>query len=82
MTGTHRIVGGALDDFAGRIIEMDDLAKKFVAAINEEEKASVIGEVETTVSKLGTRYVSLFPAFLHSVNISLFEDVARKCLVV
>ena len=63
MAGTHRIVGGALDEFAGRIIEIDELAKKFVAATNDEEKVSVIDEVERTVSNLGTRYVSLIPVF-------------------
>ena len=56
MAGTHRVVGGGLDDTAGRITEMDELAKKFVAATSESEKEAVYEELAGIVASLDSRY--------------------------
>ena len=57
--GTNRVVGGALNDIAGRIVELDELAKKLVAATNEAEMSSVFTEVEKVLAKSNLKYVHL-----------------------
>jgi protein disulfide-isomerase A6 len=54
--GTHRLVGGALDDMAGRITDMDELAKKLAAATNDAEIGYVYEEIPDVLSRHDTAY--------------------------
>ena len=55
MAGTHRVAGGSLDDSAGRIGELDELAKKYVAATTEAEREGVFEQVAKVVGGLESR---------------------------
>lgn len=54
--GTHRLVGGALSDTAGRIVDLDELAKKLAAATTKEEEGYVYTELEQVLANLASRY--------------------------
>jgi protein disulfide-isomerase A6 len=56
-TGTHRLPGGALTAEAGRVPDLDELAKKMVAATSKTEEESIIEEVGKLVSKTPSKYV-------------------------
>ena len=56
MAGTHRVAGGSLDVSAGRIVELDELAKKYVAATTEAEREGVFEQVAKVVGGLESRY--------------------------
>jgi len=51
--GTHRLVGGGLSDSAGRIVVLDELARKMTAAV---EKSPVYTELQEVLSKLTSPY--------------------------
>jgi protein disulfide-isomerase A6 len=55
--GTHRLVGGALSDKAGRIVDLDELAKKLATATTKEEEGYVYTELEQVLAKLTSRYL-------------------------
>lgn len=85
MAGTHRVVGGGLDDTAGRISEMDELAKKFVAATSESEKEGVYEELAGVVASLDSRYffrescpTSLSLCGLKGILISVTQNTMPK----
>jgi protein disulfide-isomerase A6 len=59
--GKHRLAGGALDDNAGRIVDLDELAKKLAAATTEAEKEDVYTEVDEVVAKTKSKYYSFIP---------------------
>ena len=64
--GTHRLPGGALSDSAGRIADLDELAKKLMAATSKEEQGQVYTELETILAKITSRYRSyVFVKDLH-----------------
>ena len=54
--GKHRLEGGALGDNAGRIVDLDELAKKLRAATNEAEKGHVYTELAQVVEKINSKY--------------------------
>ena len=54
--GTHRLVGGALSDKAGRIVDLDELAKKLAAATTKEEEGYVYTELEQVLANHASRY--------------------------
>jgi len=54
--GTHRLVGGGLSDSAGRIVDLDELARKVSAAISDEEKNPIYTELQEVLSKLTSPY--------------------------
>jgi hypothetical protein len=54
--GTHRLVGGALDDTAGRITDMDELAKKLASATNDAEIGYVYEELPEVIARHDTPY--------------------------
>ena len=54
--GTHRLVGGGLSDSAGRIVDLDELARKVSAAISDEEKSPIYTELQEVLSKLTSPY--------------------------
>jgi protein disulfide-isomerase A6 len=54
----HRLVGGALNDNAGRIVDLDELAKKLVAATTKAEESFVYTELEQVLSKLTSTFRS------------------------
>ena len=58
IAGTYRLVGGLLNDKAGRIVDLDELVKKLTAATTAVEKSSVYTEVEQVLSKLTSTYLS------------------------
>jgi protein disulfide-isomerase A6 len=53
---THRLVGGALDDTAGRITDMDELAKKLASAANDAEIGYVYKELPDVLSRHNNPY--------------------------
>jgi protein disulfide-isomerase A6 len=53
--GTHRVVGGELSDNAGRIMDLDQLAKKLAAATNTAEEDDVYTQVETFLAQNPSR---------------------------
>jgi hypothetical protein len=53
--GKHRLAGGALDDNAGRIADLDGLAKKLAAATDEAEKGYIYTEVTQVVEKINSK---------------------------
>src|SRR5271154_98330 len=56
--GTHRLVGGALNDNAGKIVDLDELAKKLAAATTKAEESFVYTELEQVLSKLTSTFRS------------------------
>lgn len=54
--GTHRLVGGALSDKAGRIVDLDELAKKLAAATTKGEEGYVYTELEQVLANHASRY--------------------------
>jgi protein disulfide-isomerase A6 len=56
--GKHRLVGGALNDKAGRIVDLDELAKKLAAATTKAEESFVYTELEQALSKLTSTFHS------------------------
>ena len=60
--GTHRLVGGGLSDNAGRIVDLDEFARKVSAA--GEEKSSIYTELQEVLSKLTSPYWTTSFAYL------------------
>ena len=58
--GSHRLVGGALSDEAGRIVDLDELAKKLASATTKEEEGYVYTELGQVLAKLTSRLCSFF----------------------
>jgi protein disulfide-isomerase A6 len=58
--GKHRLAGGTLDDNAGRIVDLDELAKKLAAATDEAEIGYVYTEVNQFVEKTNSKYSPLY----------------------
>lgn len=56
--GTHRLAGGGLSDSAGRIVDLDELARKISGVISEEEKSSIYTELQHILSKLTSLYTT------------------------
>jgi protein disulfide-isomerase A6 len=57
--GTHRLVGGALSDNAGRIADLDALAEKLVAKTNEAEEETVYAELVEVLARITSEYILL-----------------------
>jgi protein disulfide-isomerase A6 len=55
-TGTSRLPGGALTENAGRITDLDELAKKLAAATDTAEQQQVYTELEEVLGKITSRY--------------------------
>jgi len=49
-SGTQRIVGGGFTDSAGRVASLDALAAKYAAAETDEERTSILSEIETAAT--------------------------------
>lgn len=54
--GTHRLVGGALSDSAGRIADLDALAQKLVTATNDGEEELVYVELIEVLTRFTSEY--------------------------
>jgi len=64
---THRVVGGGLDDEAGKINKLDDLAKKFISSTGDEvtkiiEKASEIADT------INDKYSKYYVKVMNKIN--------------
>jgi len=57
---THRLIGGALSDNAGRIVDLDELAKKLATATTKEEEGFVYTELEQVLPRFMSRLSSVF----------------------
>ena len=76
--GTNRLVGGALNDNAGRIVDLDELAKKLSAATNEAEKSSVFTEVEKVLAKVHSKWAPLKITNLQYRDAKYYAKVFEK----
>ena len=50
--GTHRTVGGALNDLAGRLPDFDEIASKFYSA-EESARQTILAEAATLAENVG-----------------------------
>lgn len=55
--GTHRLVGGGLDDAAGRVPELDVLAIKFMATSDKSARQRIFEQAQTEAKKSSERYI-------------------------
>ena len=58
--GTNRLVGGSLNDNAGRIVDLDELAKKLASATTEAERGYVYTELEQVLARVTSEYSHYF----------------------
>ncbi|KAI9275606.1 thioredoxin-like protein [Phascolomyces articulosus] len=65
--GTHRLVGGSLDDKAGRIPELDKLAIQFVSTSDKEGREKIKADTESAAKELGTRNAKFYAVFMKKI---------------
>jgi hypothetical protein len=65
--GTHRLPGGGLSETAGRITELDKLAKKLAGA-SSNDKDAIFSQVKDAVAKNPSRYPFFCADFLTKVT--------------
>jgi protein disulfide-isomerase A6 len=58
--GTHRVVGGGLDDTAARVPELDELAIKFMATSDKATRQEILEQAQSEAKKSDERYFFIF----------------------
>jgi len=75
--GKHRVAGGGLDANAGRVHDLDELAKKLAMATTEAEKQYVYDELPDVVARVGKTYLS--PHFRTSIPRTFYRYICGYC---
>ncbi|ORX44465.1 ER-resident thioredoxin protein [Piromyces finnis] len=65
---TNRVVGGGLNENAGRNNELDELAKKFINADSEEESANIIEEASKIAESIDCKYPKYYVKVMNKIN--------------
>ena len=55
--GTHRLPGGGLAETAGRIPELDELAKRLVEAKGGSERDAIYSDLADIIAKTPSKYI-------------------------
>lgn len=76
--GTHRAVGGGLNDLAGRIPSLDDLAQKFLDA-TAGARATIISEA-VTLGNESKQYVRVMEKVVAKSNDYITKELKRYAL--
>ncbi|CAO3678387.1 unnamed protein product [Umbelopsis ramanniana] len=79
--GTHRVVGGGLDDEAGRIPELDALAIKFISTSDKATRQSILEQAQAEAKKssesLATYYYKIMEKILEKGDAFLNTEKQR-----
>jgi len=73
--GTHRAVGGGLNDLAGRVPSLDELAQKFIDATTDA-RTVIIGEA-TKLGKDSKRYIRIMEKIVEKSNTYITKELKR-----
>ncbi|ORX86673.1 disulfide isomerase [Anaeromyces robustus] len=65
---TNRLVGGGLNEKAGRISTLDDLVKKFVSTDSKEEIANIISEASKIAETINDKYSNYYVKVMNKIN--------------
>jgi len=72
--GTHRAVGGGLNDLAGRVPSLDELAQKFINA-DEDNRPTIIGQV--TPGEDSKRYIRVMEKIVEKSSDHITKELKR-----
>jgi len=64
---THRKVGGGLDDKAGKISDLDELAKKFISATGDE-LTKIIEKADKLSETINNKYSKYYVKVMNKIN--------------
>jgi len=65
--GTHRVVGGGLDDSAARVPDLDELAIKFMATSDKAARAQILEQARIEAKKSDESLASYYPKLMEKV---------------
>ncbi|KAG2182433.1 hypothetical protein INT43_007363 [Umbelopsis isabellina] len=65
--GTHRVVGGGLDDSAARVPELDELAIKFVSTSDKIAQEGILKKAEVEAKKSEEKLASYYTKIMEKV---------------
>ncbi|KAG4096859.1 disulfide isomerase-like 2-1-like protein [Neocallimastix lanati (nom. inval.)] len=65
---THRLVGGGLDDKAGRISDLDELAEKFVSTTAGEKLTDIIEKASKIAETINDKYSNYYVKVMNKIN--------------
>ena len=75
--GTHRAVGGGLNDLAGRVPSLDELAQKFIHA-DDHSRPTIIGQV--TPGEDSKRYIRVMEKIVEKSSDHIAKELKRYAL--
>lgn len=76
--GTHRAVGGGLNDLAGRVPSLDELAQKFIDATSDA-RATIIGKA-ANFGKDSKQYIRVMEKVVEKSNDYITKELKRYAL--
>ena len=76
--GTHRAVGGGLNDLAGRVPSLDELAQKFIGATSDA-RAVLIGKA-ANLGKDSKQYIRVMEKVAEKSNDYITKELKRYAL--
>jgi protein disulfide-isomerase A6 len=81
----NRVVGGGLDENAGRISKLDDLAKKFISTDSKEEITKIIEEASKIAESINDKYSNYYVKVMNKINDKkdyIEKEIARLTKIV
>jgi len=76
--GTHRAVGGGLNDFAGRVPSLDELAQKFIDATTDAR--TIILSEAAVLGKEAKHYIRVMEKITEKSNEYITRELKRYTL--
>jgi len=82
---TNRVVGGGLDENAGRISKLDELAKRFIGTDSKDEIEKIIEEATKIAESINSKYSNYYVKAMNKINDKkdyIEKEVARLTKIV